>query len=76
MYYIKWEINIILDSLTFFIIISFVCTKCSKPVDCNANLLLLTDGRPVCEDCSYVCTLCKNIIHDEAIMTGKLSYIT
>ncbi|CAO3638105.1 unnamed protein product [Cunninghamella echinulata] len=52
----------------------FVCTKCSKPVDCNANLLLLTNGRPVCEDCSYVCTLCKNIIHDEAIMTGEEVY--
>ncbi|CAO3642723.1 unnamed protein product [Cunninghamella blakesleeana] len=52
----------------------FVCTKCTKPVNCDANLLLLTNGRPVCEDCSYVCTSCKNIIHDEAIMTGDEVY--
>ncbi|CAO3591494.1 unnamed protein product [Absidia cylindrospora] len=52
----------------------FVCTKCSKPVDCNGNLLLLTDGRPVCEDCSYTCTVCKKAIHNEAIMTGEEVY--
>ncbi|KAI8333528.1 hypothetical protein BC941DRAFT_433707 [Chlamydoabsidia padenii] len=52
----------------------FVCTKCSQPVDCNGNLLLLTDGRPVCENCSYTCTVCQNAIHDEAIMTGEEVY--
>ncbi|KAI8085995.1 uncharacterized protein BX664DRAFT_281536 [Halteromyces radiatus] len=52
----------------------FVCTKCTKPVDCNANLLLLTDGRPVCEQCSYTCTVCKKVIHDEAVMTGDEVY--
>ena len=48
-----------------------MCAKCSEPVDCESNLLLLTNGRPVCESCSYCCNACKQIIRDEAIMTGK-----
>ncbi|KAI7865172.1 hypothetical protein BDF14DRAFT_1827946 [Spinellus fusiger] len=52
----------------------FVCAKCSQTVDYNSNLLLLTDGRPVCESCSYNCALCKKSIHDEAVMTGDEAY--
>ncbi|KAI8063501.1 hypothetical protein BC940DRAFT_307363 [Gongronella butleri] len=52
----------------------FVCTKCQQPVDCDANLLLLTDGRPVCENCSYICKACNKIIQDEAVMTGDEVY--
>ncbi|KAG2186647.1 hypothetical protein INT44_002871 [Umbelopsis vinacea] len=52
----------------------FVCAKCSSPVDCESNLLLLTDGRPVCENCSYNCHICKQTIRDEAIMTGEEAY--
>ncbi|KAH8553365.1 hypothetical protein BGW37DRAFT_422657 [Umbelopsis sp. PMI_123] len=52
----------------------FVCAKCSSPVDCESNLLLLTDGRPVCENCSYSCHICKQTIRDEAIMTGEEAY--
>lgn len=50
---------------------SFICAKCAEPVDCESNLLLLTNGRPVCESCSYCCNACKQVIRDEAIMTGK-----
>lgn len=50
---------------------SFRCAKCGKPADCESNLLILTDGRPVCEACSYTCALCKQLIRDEAIMTGE-----
>ncbi|KAI9319641.1 hypothetical protein BX666DRAFT_1853030 [Dichotomocladium elegans] len=52
----------------------FHCAKCSRPVDCSSNLLLLTDGRPICEDCSYVCVACKQAIRDEAVMTGDEAY--
>ncbi|KAI8879732.1 RhoGAP-domain-containing protein [Backusella circina FSU 941] len=52
----------------------FVCAKCGDPVDCDSNLLLLTNGRPVCENCSYCCNACKQVIRDEAIMTGDEAY--
>ncbi|KAG2237536.1 hypothetical protein BDF21DRAFT_386678 [Thamnidium elegans] len=52
----------------------FMCAKCSEPVDCESNLLLLTNGRPVCESCSYCCNACKQVIRDEAIMTGDEAY--
>ncbi|KAI8098176.1 uncharacterized protein B0P05DRAFT_520801 [Gilbertella persicaria] len=52
----------------------FICAKCSEPVDCESNLLLLTNGKPVCENCSYCCNACKLVIHDEAIMTGDQAY--
>ncbi|ORX55000.1 RhoGAP-domain-containing protein [Hesseltinella vesiculosa] len=52
----------------------FVCTKCKQSVDCDANLLLLSDGRPVCENCSYICKACQVAIYDEAIMTGDEVY--
>ncbi|KAI8640782.1 hypothetical protein BD408DRAFT_419236 [Parasitella parasitica] len=52
----------------------FICAKCSDPVDCESNLLLLTNGRPVCESCSYCCNACKQVIRDEAIMTGDEAY--
>ncbi|KAI7871977.1 uncharacterized protein EV154DRAFT_110431 [Mucor mucedo] len=52
----------------------FICAKCAEPVDCESNLLLLTNGRPVCESCSYCCNACKQVIRDEAIMTGDEAY--
>lgn len=52
----------------------FICAKCSEPVDCESNLLLLTNGKPVCESCSYCCNACKQVIRDEAIMTGDEAY--
>ncbi|KAI8330427.1 hypothetical protein BC941DRAFT_440463 [Chlamydoabsidia padenii] len=52
----------------------FSCAKCHQPVDHQSDLLFLTDGRPVCEDCSYVCKRCHRGIGEEAIMTGKDAY--
>jgi hypothetical protein len=40
----------------------------------DTNLLLLSDGSPVCSGCSYHCSVCKQPIVDEAIMTG-MSFI-
>ncbi|KAI8140863.1 hypothetical protein BJV82DRAFT_193392 [Fennellomyces sp. T-0311] len=52
----------------------FKCAKCCRPANCESNLLLLSDGRPVCEGCSYNCYVCKQVIRDEAIMTGEEAY--
>ncbi|KAG1436482.1 hypothetical protein G6F56_013540 [Rhizopus delemar] len=51
----------------------FRCAKCRKLVECYSNLLLLRDGSPICEDCSYSCHACGNTIKDEAIMTGLVA---
>lgn len=60
---------IVVDSLPF--LSSFICAKCSETIDCESNLLLLSNGKPVCENCSYSCNVCKQVIKDEAIITGK-----
>ncbi|CAO3599765.1 unnamed protein product [Absidia cylindrospora] len=52
----------------------FSCSKCHQQMNCQSNVLLLTNGRPVCEDCSYVCKQCGLGIDQEAIMTGQESY--
>ncbi|KAI8976218.1 hypothetical protein BDB01DRAFT_803775 [Pilobolus umbonatus] len=52
----------------------FVCAKCKECVDNKTNLILLDDGRPVCEKCSYNCVVCHQMIQDEAIMTGDKAY--
>ncbi|OZJ06079.1 hypothetical protein BZG36_01112 [Bifiguratus adelaidae] len=52
----------------------FKCNKCGEQVECDSNLLLLSDGSPVCENCSYSCHICKQPIRDEAIMTGDEAY--
>ncbi|KAF1798812.1 hypothetical protein V8B55DRAFT_1588774 [Mucor lusitanicus] len=52
----------------------FRCAKCQKLVECYSNLLLLRDGSPICEDCSYSCHACSKTIKDEAIMTGDEAY--
>lgn len=43
-------------------------------VTADTNLLLLSDGSPVCANCSYSCNVCGLPILDEAIMTGDDSY--
>ena len=50
------------------------CAKCQLLVEHDTNLLLSTDGRPVCENCSYVCASCGLSISHEAIVTGQESY--
>ncbi|PVG02489.1 RhoGAP-domain-containing protein, partial [Serendipita vermifera] len=52
----------------------FKCAKCGDRVNADTNLLLLSDGSPVCGGCSYHCSICKLPITDEAIMTGDDSY--
>ncbi|CAO3591236.1 unnamed protein product [Absidia cylindrospora] len=52
----------------------FRCSKCNELVECYSNLLLLRDGSPICEQCSYNCHLCHKTIKDEAIMTGEEAY--
>ncbi|KAG1147189.1 hypothetical protein G6F37_006041 [Rhizopus arrhizus] len=52
----------------------FVCDKCKKCMENKTNLLLLENGKPVCDNCSYNCTECNKIIRDEAIMTGENAY--
>ncbi|KAI8344198.1 hypothetical protein BC941DRAFT_6029 [Chlamydoabsidia padenii] len=52
----------------------FRCSKCNNLVDCYSNLLLLHDGSPICEQCSYNCHICHQTIKDEAIMTGEEAY--
>ncbi|KAG8785440.1 hypothetical protein FRC15_001353 [Serendipita sp. 397] len=52
----------------------FKCAKCGNRVNADTNLLLLSDGSPVCGGCSYHCSVCKQPIVDEAIMTGDDSY--
>ncbi|KNZ49802.1 hypothetical protein VP01_476g1 [Puccinia sorghi] len=52
----------------------FRCAKCRNLVEHDTNLLLLSDGSPVCENCSYICSVCKHPISNEAIVTGEESY--
>ncbi|TYJ58817.1 hypothetical protein B9479_000249 [Cryptococcus floricola] len=52
----------------------FRCAKCKEKVSADTNLLLLSDGSPVCGNCSYQCFVCKEAITEEAIMTGDESY--
>lgn len=53
---------------------SFKCAKCGNRVSPETNLLLLSDGSPVCAACSYNCAVCRKPISHEAIMTGDESY--
>ncbi len=59
---------------SFFHIDCFKCAKCHDRVTADTNLLLLSDGQPVCSNCSYSCSVCHEPILDEAIMTGDDSY--
>ncbi|OLL22476.1 putative Rho-type GTPase-activating protein 3 [Neolecta irregularis DAH-3] len=52
----------------------FRCAKCRTQVDHDSNLLLLSDGNPICENCSYNCRACNKKIDELAIMTGDESY--
>ncbi|VDC01697.1 unnamed protein product [Peniophora sp. CBMAI 1063] len=59
---------------SFFHVDCFKCAKCHNTVTADTNLLLLSDGQPVCSNCSYSCSVCHLPILDEAIMTGDDSY--
>lgn len=64
----------VLCSQSYFHIDCFKCAKCHQQVTADTNLLLLSDGSPVCANCSYCCNVCGQPILDEAIMTGDDSY--
>jgi hypothetical protein len=64
----------LLPSQSFFHVDCFKCAKCHERVTADTNLLLLSDGQPVCSNCSYKCSVCHQPILDEAIMTGDDSY--
>ncbi|KAJ7594830.1 hypothetical protein C8J56DRAFT_927746 [Mycena floridula] len=59
---------------SFFHVECFKCAKCGDKVTADTNLLLLSDGSPICANCSYSCNICHLPILDEAIMTGDDSY--
>lgn len=61
-------------SQSFFHVDCFKCAKCCNQVTADTNLLLLSDGSPICANCSYSCNVCRQPILDEAIMTGDDSY--
>ncbi|KAJ1864908.1 Rho-type gtpase-activating protein [Coemansia sp. RSA 2703] len=52
----------------------FQCTTCAKVIEFDSNLLFLADGKPICPECSYCCSLCKKPIFDEAIVTVEGTY--
>lgn len=59
---------------SFFHVDCFRCAKCHEKVTADTNLLLLSDGSPVCANCTYCCTICQQAINDEAIMAGDDSF--
>lgn len=61
-------------SQSFFHVDCFKCAKCRNQVTADTNLLLLSDGSPICSNCSYSCNVCQLPILDEAIMTGDDAY--
>lgn len=70
----KLLILVFSSSQSFFHVDCFKCAKCHQQVTADTNLLLLSDGSPICSNCSYSCNVCHLPILDEAIMTGDDSY--
>ncbi|PVU99908.1 hypothetical protein BB559_000291 [Furculomyces boomerangus] len=52
----------------------FKCTTCSKLINLDSSILFLADGKPICSECSYSCSLCSKPIYDEAIVTAEGTY--
>ncbi len=53
----------------------FRCAKCKNRVSTERDdILLLSDGHPICGECNYSCNICNQPIMEEAIMTGDESY--
>lgn len=70
----RYYAHILSSSQSFFHVDCFKCAKCGDQVNADTNLLLLSDGSPICANCSYSCNVCNLPILDEAIMTGDDSY--
>ncbi|KAI0227517.1 Rho-type gtpase-activating protein [Massospora cicadina] len=52
----------------------FNCVKCRNNIEPDSNLLLLSDGSPLCSNCSQHCSVCNLPISDEAVMTADQCY--
>ncbi len=52
----------------------FRCNTCGTILDSDANLLLLSDGSLICNNCTYSCSICNNKIEDLAILTGDQAF--
>ncbi|KAJ9073110.1 Rho-type gtpase-activating protein [Entomophthora muscae] len=52
----------------------FNCVKCHNNIEPDSNLLLLSDGSPLCSECSQHCNVCNLPISDEAVMTADQCY--
>ena len=52
----------------------FRCGTCATILDSNANILLLSDGSLICNDCTYNCSICTKKIDDLAILTGDQAF--
>ncbi|KAL9939368.1 hypothetical protein V8E36_002181 [Tilletia maclaganii] len=53
----------------------FRCAKCNNRVTTGQDdLLLLSDGHPICSSCNYTCQFCRLPILEEAILTGDEAY--
>jgi Rac GTPase-activating protein 1 len=61
--------------LIYFQLFSFLCVRCRNVIEPDSNLLLLSDGNLLCQNCSQVCSICNLPITDEAVMIGLLNLI-
>ncbi|KAI9807448.1 MAG: Rho-type gtpase-activating protein [Piccolia ochrophora] len=52
----------------------FRCNTCQTLLDSDANLLLLSDGSLICNNCTYSCSACGNKIEDRAILAGEQAF--
>lgn len=76
-YFYILKLLILYSSQSFFHVDCFRCAKCgNKPNmdDTKHQHLLLSDGSPLCLNCSYSCKMCHTPILNEAIITGDDSY--
>ncbi|KIY01465.1 uncharacterized protein Z520_03017 [Fonsecaea multimorphosa CBS 102226] len=48
----------------------FKCSNCRSLLDSDHNLLLVSDGGLLCDNCTYHCTVCGNKIEDLAIIAA------
>ncbi|KIR62439.1 hypothetical protein I314_03381 [Cryptococcus bacillisporus CA1873] len=45
--------GLVIDQESGGVVVAFGCAKCKEKVSADTNLLLLSDGSPVCGNCSY-----------------------
>lgn len=52
----------------------FRCNTCGTLLHSDSNLLLLSDGSLICNDCTYSCSACNQKIEDKAIIMGDRAF--